>query len=74
MIEFQREAKWQKPLNFNFLEDVRYRECTTVERVNERLKNEFGGRSARARGNGKVICHAMFGIVALAADQILRLI
>jgi len=47
MIEFQREAKWQKPLNFNFLEDVRYRERTTVERVNARLKDEFGGRSVR---------------------------
>ena len=26
------------------------------------------------RGNAKVMCHLMFGIVALAADQILRLI
>jgi hypothetical protein len=28
----------------------------------------------RVRGHGKVMCHLMFGIVALAADQILRLI
>jgi hypothetical protein len=28
----------------------------------------------RVRGNAKVMCHLMFGIVALAADQILRLI
>jgi hypothetical protein len=62
------------PLHFDFPEDVRYRECTTVERVNARLKDEFGERSVRARGNSKVMCHVMFGIVALAADQILRLI
>jgi hypothetical protein len=61
-------------LNYNYAEDVRYRERTTVERVNARLKDEFGGRMIRVRGNAKVMCHLMFGIVALASDQILRLI
>jgi hypothetical protein len=42
--------------------------------VNARLKDEFGGRTIRVLGNAKVMCHLMFGIVALAADQILRLI
>jgi hypothetical protein len=55
-------------------EDVRYRERTTVERVNAGLKDEFGGRTVRVRGNAKLMCHPMFGIVAPAADQILRLI
>jgi hypothetical protein len=72
--ELQAEAKRQKLLNFDYAEDVRYRERTTVERVNARLKDEFGGRMIRVRGNAKVMCHLMFGIVALAADQILRLI
>ena len=72
--ELQAEAKRRKLLNFNDAEDVRYRERTTVERVNTRLKDEFGGRTIRVRGNAKVMCHLMFGIVALAADQILRLI
>jgi hypothetical protein len=72
--ELQAEAKRRKLLNFNYAEDVRYRERTTVERVNARLKDEFGGRMIRVRGNAKVMCHLMFGIVALAADQILRLI
>ncbi|EQD68708.1 transposase, IS4 family protein [mine drainage metagenome] len=72
--ELQAEAKRRKLLNFNYAEDVRYRERTTVERVNARLKDEFGGRTVRVRGNAKVMCHLMFGIVALAADQILRLI
>ena len=53
---------------------MRYRERTTVERVNARLKDEFGGRTIRVRGHAKAMCHLMFGILALAADQILRLI
>jgi hypothetical protein len=61
-------------LGYNFAEDVRYRERTTVERVNARLKDEFGGRSVRVRGNAKVMCYLMFGMVALAADQIIRFI
>ena len=72
--ELQAEEKRRKLLNFNYAEDVRYHERTTVERVNARLKDEFGGRTIRVRGNAKVMCHLMFGIVALAADQILRLI
>ena len=72
--ELQAEAQRRKLLNYNYAEDVRYRERTTVERVNARLKDEFGGRTVRVRGHAKVMCHLMFGIVALAADQILRLI
>ena len=72
--ELHAEEKRRRLLNFNYAEDVRYRERTTVERVNARLKDEFGGRTIRVRGNAKVMCHLMFGIIALAADQILRLI
>lgn len=68
------EQRRRKLLGYNFAEDLRYRERTTVERVNARLKEEFGGRTVRVRGNAKVMCHLMFGILALAADQILRLI
>jgi hypothetical protein len=72
--ERQAEEKRLKLLNFNNAEDVRYRERTTAERVNARLKDEFGGRTIRVRGHAKVMCHLMFGILALAADQVLRLI
>jgi hypothetical protein len=51
----------------------RFRERTTVERVNARLKDEFGGRNVRVRGALKVMAHLMFEILALTADQILRL-
>ena len=72
--ELQAEQKRCKILGYRSAEDMRYRERTTVERVNARLKDEFGGRMIRVRGHAKVMCHLMFGIVALAADQILRLV
>jgi hypothetical protein len=72
--ELKAEQKRHKLLNFNYAENVRYNERTTVERVNARLKDEFGGRTVRVRGHAKVMCHLMFGILALAADQILRLV
>jgi transposase len=54
-------------------QQVRFRERTTVERVYGRLKEEFGGQFVRVRGGAKVMAHLMFGILALTADQILRL-
>jgi hypothetical protein len=52
----------------------RFHERTAVERVNSRLKDEFGGRNVRVRGHAKVMAHLMFGLLALTVDQILRLI
>jgi hypothetical protein len=55
-------------------EKARYRERSTSERVNARLKDEFGGRMIRVQGAVKVMAHLMFGILALTADQLLRMI
>ena len=46
-----------------------YNERTAGERVNGRLKDEFGGRHVRVRGAAKVMCHCMFGVLALTADH-----
>jgi hypothetical protein len=54
-------------------QQVRFRERTTAERVNSRLKDEFGGRFLRVRGHAKVMAHLMFGVLALTVDQLLRL-
>lgn len=54
-------------------EATRYNERTGVERVNGRLKDEFGGRQVRVRGAVKVMAHLMFGVLALTVDEILRL-
>ncbi|MCY4315204.1 MAG: transposase [Roseovarius sp.] len=51
---------------------TRYNNRSTVERVNARLKDGFGGRHVRVRGHAKVFAHIMFGILALAIDQLRR--
>lgn len=71
--EIQAEKKRCRILGFIYAEDRRYNERTTVERANARLKDEFGGRMIRVRGHAKVMCHLMFGVLALTADQLLRL-
>ena len=45
-----------------------------VERVNARVKDDFGGRTIRVRGHAKVMTHLMFGILALTVEQLLRLV
>lgn len=72
--ELEAEAKRQKLIHMESPETVRYRERTTAERVNSRFKDDFGGRKVRVRGAVKVMCHLMFGILALAADQLMKLI
>jgi hypothetical protein len=52
--------------------DVIFDFRTMAERVNARLKDEFGARFVRVRGAIKLKCHLMFGVVALAVDEILR--
>lgn len=53
-------------------EAERYNERTASERCNSRLKEEFGGRSVMVRGQHKVMMHLMFGMLALFADQLLK--
>ena len=72
--ELKTEAQRLKRLGFALAEQVRYHERTTGERVNGRLKDEFGARHVRVRGASKVMCHCMFGLLALTADQLMRLV
>jgi hypothetical protein len=72
--EIKAEARGRKCAGYELAEDVRYNERTAAERVNARLKDEFGGRNVRVRGHAKVLCHLMFGVVALTVDQLVRLI
>jgi hypothetical protein len=53
-------------------EATRYNERTAVERGNGRLKEEFGGRCVQVQGPEKVMMHLMFGVIALFADQLLK--
>ena len=54
-------------------EAIRFRQRTSVERVNARLKDEFGARHIRYRGAAKIMAHLMFGVLALTVDQWLKL-
>jgi hypothetical protein len=55
-------------------ESARYKERTVAERFNSRLKEEFGAGKVMVRGAQKVRLHLMFGVIALFADQLLKLI
>jgi hypothetical protein len=48
-------------------EKERFKERSTIERVNSLLKQRYGARWVRVRGAQKVFCHLMFGVVALTA-------
>ena len=51
---------------------VRYNERTVAERMNARLKDEFGGHHVWVKGNTKVMSHLMFGLRVLTVDQLMR--
>jgi hypothetical protein len=48
----------------------RLRERSASERVSSFLKERYGGRWVRVRGATKVVCHLMFGLVALTASTL----
>ena len=72
--EWGREVERLKLIHMPDFDDAIYAFRTMAERVNARLKDEFGARFLRVRGALKVKCHLMFGIVALAVDQIIRVV
>jgi len=72
--ELRAEKRRQKVIHLQHHEHIRYNERSTVERVNGRFKDELGGRAVRVKGDTKVMCHLMFGIVALTVDPLMKLI
>lgn len=72
--DIEAEAMARRTLNFIPPEETRYNERSTAERVNSRLKDEFGACKVRVRGHVKVACHLMFGVLVLAADQLMKLV
>lgn len=72
-IERNTEVARRRLINIADPAAILYNFRTMVERINARLKDEFGGRFLRVRGAAKVKCHLMFGILALTVDQIFRL-
>ena len=62
-----------KKIEFCPAQAVRYNERTVAERSNARLKDDFGARNLMVKGASKVMGHMMFGVLALSADQLMRL-
>jgi len=73
-LELKEEKQRFGIINFKNPADIRYNERSNVERVNGRLKDEFGGKMVRVRGYAKVMTHLMFGIIALTSDQLMRFV
>ena len=72
--ELEAEAKRRRAANYTLAKDRRYNERSTVERVNGRIKDDFGARMVRVQGHAKVMTHLMFGIVVLTVEQLMRVI
>jgi len=53
---------------------VRYRERSTVERGNSDLKDNYGARHIRVKGHWKVLCHLMFGVIAITVKQLFNML
>jgi hypothetical protein len=70
----ERDNKAKRKINFKTAEDVRYNQRSSAERVNSNLKDNFGGNHVRVRGNPKVFAHLMFGLLAIATLQLMRLV
>ena len=67
-------ARRGEKIEFAPHEAERYKARSQAERVNSMLKDNHGGRHVRVRGAPKVYTHLMFGILVIAAEQILRLL
>ena len=72
--EAEAEARARRCAGHALAEDIRFKERSAAERVNSALKDSYGARFVRVRGHDKVLCHLMFGILALAAEQLMRLV
>lgn len=67
IIEPARKGDW---IPLDPAQRKRFAQRSSSERFNSRLKDHFGGRTVRVRGAAKVMCHLMFGVIAIAASGI----
>jgi len=55
-------------------EAIRYRERSAAERVFSHLHDNHGGKHVRVRGAAKVAAHLSFGLLVIAAEQLIKLL
>ena len=53
---------------------IRYHQRSSAERVNSHLHDNHGGRHLRVRGVVKVAAHLSFGLLVIAAEQLLAMV
>jgi hypothetical protein len=59
---------------FSPAQAIRYRQRSSAERVNSHLHDNHGGRHVRVRGAMKVAAHLSFGLLVIAAEQLLTML
>jgi len=59
---------------FSPAQAIRYRQRSSAERVNSHLHDNHGGRHVRVRGAVKVAAHLSFGLLVIAAEQLLTML
>ena len=69
-----KNARGKKVIPMAPHEAQRYKERSSVERANSRLKEDFGANNVMVKGHNKVTQHLMFGVIVLFADQLMRLL
>lgn len=53
---------------------VRFRNRSKAKLVNSNLQDNYCGKFVRVRGASKVMTHLMFGLIAITATQLFRLL
>lgn len=53
---------------------IRYRQRSSAERVNSHLHDNHGGRHVRVRDAAKVAAHLSFGLLVIAAEQLMTML
>ena len=59
---------------FDPAKKVRYNQRSSAERILSNLTDTYGGNTVRVKGDKKVMAHVMFGIIAMTAEQLFRMI
>ena len=59
---------------FSPAQAIRYRQRSSAERVHSHLHDNHGGRHVRVRGAVKVAAHLSFGLLVIAAEQLLTML
>lgn len=72
--EYVRELRAKSHLKIKYSEDIRFKHRTVAERFFSNLKENHLGRIIWVKGHAKVLCHIMFGIVALTVKQLYNML